>query len=197
MKHYFISDPHFGHSNIIKYDNRPFKNVTEMNKTLIDKWNNVVKDDDIVYVLGDFGYMSISKIKNILDKLNGTKILIKGNHDGYQVNQYINAGFALVVNEITVKFGKTMFKLSHYPYRESKLKEWWEIFIRGKDYTHINKKKPNKGIESVLIHGHTHNGAVKIDKKKRQIHVGCFLHDYCPVSLQQIHNMVQVLNNND
>lgn len=51
---YYISDLHFDHTNVIKFDNRPFKDVEEMNNTLINNWNSVVKKSDIVYVLGDF-----------------------------------------------------------------------------------------------------------------------------------------------
>ena len=51
---WFTSDTHFSHCNIIKYCNRPFKDVDEMNKILIQNWNNVVRPDDIVWHLGDF-----------------------------------------------------------------------------------------------------------------------------------------------
>jgi len=81
-KIWFTTDPHYGHWNIVKYCNRPFSSIEEMNKTLIDKWNSVIKPEDLVYVVGDIT-MSYSKkkMKEIFDQLNGEKILIKGNHD--------------------------------------------------------------------------------------------------------------------
>ena len=54
MKIYIISDTHFNHENIIKYCNRPFKDINEMNDAIIDNWNRIVKKDEIVYHLGDF-----------------------------------------------------------------------------------------------------------------------------------------------
>lgn len=76
MKTFIISDTHFNHKNIIEYTNRPFKSVEEMNERMTDLWNKTVKPEDFVIHLGDFalGYFP-------LHTLNGTKILIKGNHD--------------------------------------------------------------------------------------------------------------------
>jgi len=54
MNHWFTADFHLGHANIIKYCERPFRNVLEMNRTIIKKHNERVKKDDIVYFLGDF-----------------------------------------------------------------------------------------------------------------------------------------------
>lgn len=51
---YYISDLHFGHSNIIRFDNRPFSNVQEMEETIVKNWNERVAKDDVVYILGDF-----------------------------------------------------------------------------------------------------------------------------------------------
>lgn len=81
MKTYFISDTHFYHNNIIKYDNRPFKSVEEMNKTLIKNWNNTVTPKDHIYILGDFSWGSESDTEKILEQLQGHKHLIIGNHD--------------------------------------------------------------------------------------------------------------------
>ena len=53
---FYIADMHFGHKNIIRYDNRPFGSVEEMDKALIQLWNETVGSDDIVYILGDFSW---------------------------------------------------------------------------------------------------------------------------------------------
>ncbi len=78
---YFIADTHFNHANIIKYCNRPFNDTYEMNEYIVKKWNSVVEDDDIVYHLGDVGFGSLREVKSLVERLNGTKILLRGNND--------------------------------------------------------------------------------------------------------------------
>jgi calcineurin-like phosphoesterase family protein len=79
---YFISDTHFNHNNIITLANRPFKDVEEMNETIVENWNRVVKDEDIVYFLGDFCFEEKDKDTNYwLNRLKGKIIFIRGNHD--------------------------------------------------------------------------------------------------------------------
>ncbi len=189
---FFTSDPHFFHNNVIKYDNRPFTSVEEMNNAIISRWNSIVSSNDTVYVCGDFGLCPIISLHNLLNSLEGKKILILGNHDRYQHSQYIKAGFDAVYYELVMKLGQKIVKLSHYPYKTSKLSLWWEQFYRGKDYSHINKKKPIRNEEDWLIHGHVHNGYKKIDVKKKQINVGCFAWDYFPVSETDIHRLIDM-----
>jgi calcineurin-like phosphoesterase family protein len=74
------ADQHFGHANIIKYCNRPFNSVEHMNRVLIDNWNACVDHKDLVYVLGDL-CMSRTVMDRIIPELNGTIILVHGNHD--------------------------------------------------------------------------------------------------------------------
>jgi calcineurin-like phosphoesterase family protein len=83
---FLISDTHFGHTNIIKYCDRPFANADEMDEALIKNWNSVVGPQDKVYHLGDVT-LSTKKMW-IMDHLNGTKVLIKGNHDIFPLKVY-------------------------------------------------------------------------------------------------------------
>ena len=88
---FFTSDTHLGHANIIKYCNRPFKDLETMNKAIIRNWNERVKPEDTVFHLGDFCFHNSSdkEVKGVnvtadywLKQLNGQIIIIKGNHDG-------------------------------------------------------------------------------------------------------------------
>ena len=79
MKRYVISDTHFNHSRILEYCQRPFDNVEEMNEVIINNWNKVINEDDIVYVLGDFCFGNKTMLKEIVSSLKGRKILICGN----------------------------------------------------------------------------------------------------------------------
>jgi calcineurin-like phosphoesterase family protein len=83
---WLISDTHFGHANIIKYCNRPFSSVEEMDEALVDNWNSVVRQGDKVYHLGDVTMNS--KSLDIMSRLNGRKVLIKGNHDIQKLKFY-------------------------------------------------------------------------------------------------------------
>lgn len=88
---WFIADTHFNHANVIKYDDRPFNNVIDMENEIVRLWNARVKPDDTMYHLGDFAFGPIDLQKRILGKLNGIKILIRGNHDGSE-NRCKNTG---------------------------------------------------------------------------------------------------------
>lgn len=112
-KIYLIGDPHFGHGNIIRYCNRPFTSVEEMNETLIKNWNSVVGKQDIVYVLGDFALCGKNSIIEITQKLNGRKRLILGNHDGASLETYRKAGFEYIYNHPVIL--DDFYILSHYP----------------------------------------------------------------------------------
>lgn len=96
MKIFIISDTHFGHEAIIRYCNRPFTSVEEMDQTMIKRWNETVSNNDIVIHLGDFALCGKDKTREIIQKLNGKKILIMGNHDNYSEQFYRDAGFHTV-----------------------------------------------------------------------------------------------------
>ena len=93
-KDFFIADTHFGGEAIIRYENRPFADAEEMDAKLIANWNGIVTAEDTVYVLGDFSdYDNEERDAAILAKLNGSKILVMGNHDRYNMRAYMELGF--------------------------------------------------------------------------------------------------------
>lgn len=78
---FFTSDTHFNHVAILEYCQRPFASVEEMNEAMIKNWNEVVEPKDTVFHLGDVGLGQRHLLPSITARLNGFKILIKGNHD--------------------------------------------------------------------------------------------------------------------
>ena len=84
---FFTSDTHFNHTNILRYCNRPFKTVGQMNETIITNWNNVVGPDDVIFHLGDFCLGGAEEWNKILDRLNGRIYLVLGNHDIKNIRQ--------------------------------------------------------------------------------------------------------------
>lgn len=110
---WLISDTHFYHRNIIKYCSRPFKDIEEMNETIINNWNKTVKPHDTVYMLGDFALTAAEKIIEIGNRLEGRKTLLIGNHDGASMKTYYEAGFEFISKHPLLI--EEFFLLSHYP----------------------------------------------------------------------------------
>lgn len=84
-KIWFTSDLHFWHKNVCKYCNRPFESIEEMNQSIVDNWNSVIKEYDDVFVLGDLGFCGIEKLESLISQLNGRIHLIQGNHDSDKI----------------------------------------------------------------------------------------------------------------
>lgn len=81
MTRWFTADLHLGHANIIEYSSRPFDSVDAMNRALIARWNEVVADDDEVWMLGGFALGKIADTLALVAELTGRKVLLTGNHD--------------------------------------------------------------------------------------------------------------------
>lgn len=114
---WFTSDTHFCHENIIKYCNRPFNSVKEHDETLIERWNEKVQRNDIIFHLGDFGFASESKLKSILNELNGIKYLIFGNHDWRRMSETIcTRYFQEVSQQMVIKVDEQLIYLNHFPF---------------------------------------------------------------------------------
>jgi calcineurin-like phosphoesterase family protein len=112
-KIFYISDLHFGHFNIIRYDHRPYKNANEMDRDLINKWNDAVSDEDTVYILGDISWHNEPKTVEIFKQLKGRKILIKGNHD--YISNVLAKCFDKIVDYLEINDNGTKVVMSHYP----------------------------------------------------------------------------------
>ena len=177
MNIFFTSDLHFGHKNIIRYDNRPFISVEDMDETLIRNWNKKVSQNDLVYILGDISWYDDAKTCEIFSKLNGRKVLIKGNHD--RVNGNIKKYFEEITDykEITLP-DKKHIVLCHYPI----------VFFNRHHYG------------SYMLYGHVHNSHEwhmtenykfelnKLDIPCNMFNVGCMLWNYEPVTIEEILN---------
>jgi calcineurin-like phosphoesterase family protein len=128
---YVVSDNHFGHVNVLKYESRPFPDVETMNSGMVLRWNNVVGKNDIVYHLGDFCMGGAEYIALYRAPLNGRIFLIKGNHDSRKNQVYLDAGFERVYDKPILVDGCI---LSHAP-----------IYV-----------DPNATHDFINIHGHVH-----------------------------------------
>ena len=159
------SDTHFNHNNIIKYCDRPFADADEMNEALIENWNSVVKDGDIVYHLGDV-YMG-GKIEPILRRLKGRKRLILGNHDNGK-NPLLQKCFQKIL--MWRMFPELGLLLTHVPVHESSL-------YRG------GKGSGKPPIKLLNIHGHIHQNK----SPSRDHWCVCVEHtDYTPINIEEL-----------
>ena len=113
----YIADTHFGHANVIKYDNRPFKDVEEMDAKMIELWNDHVADDDEVYVLGDVVWGGWKDWERIFGQLNGFINLVKGNHDKESTIQNITRKFDVryMGEQVTIVDNDRHVVLNHCP----------------------------------------------------------------------------------
>lgn len=112
---WFTGDTHFNHTNIIRFCNRPFSDVIEMNETMIDNWNRIVKPNDDIYHVGDFGF---GEVGYIIKRLNGKKYLVRGSHDK-SIFPYKNefediAQIMEVENVVLCHYAMRVWPKSHY-----------------------------------------------------------------------------------
>ncbi|MHA1669790.1 MAG: metallophosphoesterase [Promethearchaeota archaeon] len=181
---YFISDTHFGHANILKFEpvNRPFKTIEDHDRAIIRQWNHYIKDTDIVYHMGDIGMKCRSEyMKKIFDQLNGIKILIRGNHDKYTDSAIHWLGFTTIVQEAKIRLNKhRIVKVSHYPYLETE---------KGLDYVpaYPELRPTDEGIW--LLHGHSHGNSPMIVPEKKMINL-CWDHWKRPVSAEELISII-------
>lgn len=167
----FIADPHFGHTNIIKFCNRPFHNTDEMDNTLIKNWNDKVKKKDTVYLIGDLSWHSAEITNDILSMLHGKIHWIKGNHDHYLLkdkNFNINR-FESIKDYDEIKYNKQRIILFHYPIAS------WNAAFHGS--THIHGHIHNNENEYIILNDHI---------KQNMYNVSVEMIDYTPITLDEL-----------
>lgn len=163
-KQFFITDPHFGHNNIITFKNnegeltRPFSTIEEMNDLIIDNINKVVRTCDKLYILGD---VAINKrCLPILDRINTKKrILIRGNHDIFKLKDYIPYFKDVRAYKVMPKYG---IIFSHIPIHTAQL----------------------QGRFGLNVHGHMHHNQIENDS--RYMNICPEIIGYHPISLEEI-----------
>lgn len=147
-KVFVIADTHFGHANIIKYCNRPFKDIYEMTEVLVSNWNSVVSEDDEVYMLGDFT-LSHNKaiISNLVNRLNGHIYLVMGNHDYLTITQYLDCGFEKVYDHPIILDNSII--LSHEPMFMNDNMPYFNIYGHVHDKAEFKDRTENSWCVSV------------------------------------------------
>lgn len=170
---WFWADPHFGHTNIIGYSNRPFKDVAHMDQALIDNYNALVSNDDMVFWLGDIGWYKWDKLKTYVSRCKGKKFLIRGNHDKAKYSEYLEL-FKEVHEQILLKVGKNSIILNHYPMLV------WEKSIHGSMQLHGHTHQSSKFTEHLAI---GLNNKIYTTYNHNRICVGVEAWDYKPVNL--------------
>ncbi|AXH49338.1 phosphoesterase [Streptomyces phage Blueeyedbeauty] len=183
MTRFFTSDTHFGHARIIELCNRPFSSVEEMNEEMIARWNAVVKPTDTVIHFGDVALGKIAESLPLIERLNGIKSLIPGNHDRIFSGEKEKQRIRFMENYEWVFNGGIMpetsrFKIdgklvmgSHFPYSGDS---------HGED-RHADKRPNDEGLP--LIHGHVHD---KWKFNGRMFNVGVDVNNFTPVSEDEV-----------
>lgn len=169
---WFIADTHFGHANIIRFCNRPFRNHWEMDKIIMNNWNSVVDNGDDVYFLGDMALCAPGYLLGILAQLKGNIYFIRGNHDKTALNlhrkhshifRWVKDYYSLRVPDKEISGGSQRLFLIHYPMLT------WNGSHKG----------------SWNLYGHVHNAYVK-NLKPAQLNVGVDVNHFAPISYEEV-----------
>lgn len=167
MSIYFIGDTHFDDKNINDFAERGFKSVKEMNEYIVNCWNNVITDSDIVYIVGDFvnSKYNVETAELILG-LRGHKILIRGNHDTLCDDEYYELGIEKVYDNPIVL--DNFFIVSHEP-----------MFM-------------NNSMPYVNIFAHVHNNPIYTNYGKKHFCVSAEREtlNYSPINFNEIKRLI-------
>lgn len=180
-KIFFTSDIHFGQEGLHRFNNRPFKDDEDMVSSMTKEWNNMISEDGLVFVLGDIGETSDKRILDIFSRLNGTKILIRGNHDVIYKDETLQEMFTEIYDLLDVKIYDAEddqyqeIVLCHFPMFD------WNNFFEG----------------SWQLFGHLHTrnlpefGTLKTKLFPQQYDVGVDANNFRPISYYEIKRIIK------
>lgn len=169
---FFTSDLHFCHDRDFVYQPRGFSSIYEMNEAIVKNWNEVVRYGDCVYILGDIMLNNNEQGISLLNRLNGNKYIIIGNHDtDTRVRMYEAVCYETILGYAHIeKIGGQRFYLSHYPTLTSNIRE---------------EKPLSKRMVNLCGHLHTQDRFCDIDKGLIY-HCELDAHNNTPVSIEEI-----------
>jgi calcineurin-like phosphoesterase family protein len=166
-KTFFIADTHFGDDSILRYENRPFRNIHDMDNSIISNWNNTVSDNDTVFLLGDFSAYQDEKLINLCTLLKGNKFLVMGNHDTKKEEYYYKCGFK----------GAYRFPIIY--------NDFW---ILSHEPLYINSNMPYTN-----IFGHVHNSPLYKDFSNQSFCVSAERINYTPLEFNEIKSKMGII----
>lgn len=115
MANFYIADLHLEHTNVLRFDPRPFRNTQEMFHVMKQNWNQRITDNDTVYILGDFIWAKEPQWAGIVSQFNGKKILIRGNHDPKEYSKECRKLFVDIRDMLEITDSGKHVIMSHYP----------------------------------------------------------------------------------
>lgn len=190
---FVTSDLHLGHLNSIKFDNRPFRDLEHMHNEIIRRFNVTVPVDGLTYFLGDIALGNVEICRAVISKLNGTKVIIVGNHDR-PANSLYNVGFDVVLNSATIYVHNQRVTMSHCPLPGIPRENMSEYPTKGINWHGEYKNQAftvaNEG--QFHLHGHIHspNHGKSVKILDRQYDVGVPANNYTPVNITHIESWI-------
>lgn len=188
---YFLSDPHFGHFQILQYEPRRQivlgTTIEEHDAALLARINSKVKPDDVLIITGDFSLSDKKSIQEYRQKiLCRTVIIVLGNHD--KRHDYYKLGFQGECYEMVLRIANEYVRLRHHPYR----KPWYRSIFPWQFKEKDRNKRP-KDYGHFLVHGHTHSRqANKVQNKSINVGIDCW--NFYPVSIKEIESIISRKN---
>lgn len=171
-KIYFLSDLHFCHDKDFVYKSRGFNSIEEMNEEILRRWNNIVNEEDEVYVLGDIALSDVDTAIEYIKQLKGKIHLIRGNHctdskveKFKELKNVVDIKFADMI-----KYRKWNFYLSHYPAIMGVVEDQSKIWC---------------------LAGHTHSTDKFENGKNKVYNVACDAHNCTPIEIENVLNDIR------